>query len=507
MSENLVGKTLKKHYYIEKKLDSGGFGTIYLAKDTFSAIGGIYVVKHFSPKYDSEAQFKKAMQLFEQESTSLQILGKHSQIPRIYDFFEEDNNFFLVQEWIEGQTLAQELAETNCFDQAQTIKLLTQILKVVKFIHKSGYIHRDIKPSNLIRNRFDKRIFLIDFGAVKEKIEPKNLDKQGEFVRTVGILSPGYTPDEQFHGKPEFCSDLYALGMVMIQAMTGKHPNSLQRNANLKLIWRDFLPSNFNYDLDFLDLIDRMVHQNWQLRYQSADDILEVLSLVILKKTTNIEQPEIVKKPNLSPPTIQDISSSSNKSNKFKKFTRLGILSAIAIAVCLYISSLQTEKYLTYENKYIKIDYPVGWLRESNSSFFDTSVVFIVFTSPKENESDKFQERVAIIVEESSQPLSLKQYSQQAVSQIENLSNFILSPPKPIILGHSDGKSVIYQGMDQNQKVMRQEVWTVNYQLIYRIIYTAEPEKFSKFLPQAEKMIESLEINKSVQLMSEKKGL
>ncbi|MEM8832383.1 MAG: protein kinase, partial [Cyanobacteria bacterium P01_G01_bin.19] len=170
MSENLAGKTVKEHFYLEKKLDSGGFGAIYVARDTFSAIGGNYIVKHFAPNYSNQAQWETAMRLFRQESDSLQELGNHPQIPRIYDFFEEDSNFFLVQELIEGQTLEQELARVKYLSPAKAIELLTQTLEVLRFVHDSGYIHRDIKPANLIINRFDRRIFLIDFGAVKEKI-------------------------------------------------------------------------------------------------------------------------------------------------------------------------------------------------------------------------------------------------------------------------------------------------------------------------------------------------
>ena len=498
MSENLVGKTLKEHYYIEKKLDSGGFGAIYLARDTFSAISGTYIVKHFSPSYQNKTQLKTAMRLFQQESDSLQKLGNHPQVPRIYDFFEEDNDFFLIQELIEGQTLQQELAETDYFNQAQTIKLLTQTLEVVRFIHEQGYIHRDIKPDNLIRNRFDNSIFLIDFGAVKEKIDPKNIGKQGDFLLTVGILSPGYTPDEQFHGRPEFCSDLYALAMVAIQVMTGKHPNNLQRNVDLELMWRDFLPAHFNYDANFLDLIDKMVRQKWQQRHQSAGAVLEALEPIILTQNTGVSTvvkplPSVseVATRDIPPQEIQATLNSQGNTRKFKLLAVLGILSAIAIPAWLYFSSSQKENYITYENEHIKVDYPLGWSRENGNNFINSAVVF---TSPKEDESDKFQERVAVIVEESAKPISLQQYSDQAVSQIENLSNFILSPPRPTTLGRSDGQYVLYQGMDQDKKVKRQEVWTVNYNQIYTVIYTAEPDQFQKFLPQAEKMIESLEI-------------
>ena len=501
MSENLAGKTLKEHYYLEKKLDSGGFGAIYLARDTFSAIGGYYAVKHFSPTYENEAQLQTAMRLFQQESESLQKLGNHPQIPRIYDFFEEESHFFLVQEFIEGQTLKQELAQTDNFNQAQAIKLLSQTLKVLKFIHESGYIHRDIKPANLIRNRFDNRIFVIDFGAVKEKINPQNIiGTKGKFSLTVGILSPGYTPDEQLHGRPEFYSDLYALGMVVIQAMTGEHPNDLERNVNFDLMWRDRLPSHLVYDLNFLDLIDKMVKQKWQERYQSADAVLKDLETIAIVLNTNIYTPITSPSPQIvTPPTVnngltvpepQETIQLEKKLGKVKILAGLGLLSAIAVPFLLFKINSLTKNYVTYENEHIKIDYPKNWSRENSSNFLSNTVIFI---SPKENESDKFQERVAVIVEESPQPISLQQYSDRAVSQIENLNNFILSPPKPTTLGRSDGKYVLYQGMDRNKKVKRKEVWTVNYQQIYTVIYTAEPEKFDKFSSQAQKMIESLE--------------
>jgi len=118
----------------------------------------------------------------------------------------------------------------------------------------------------------------------------------------------------------------------------------------------------------------------------------------------------------------------------------------------------------------------------------------VSFISPQESDLDQFQERVTLIIEESSKALSLSKYSNQAVVQIEELSNFILSPPRPTKLDQSVGKYIIYQGKENNIKVKRHEVWSVNYKKIYTIVYTSEPEKYNKFLPMVEKMIQSVEL-------------
>ena len=520
MSENLAGKTIKEHYYLESMLGSSGFGTIYLSRDIKSAVGSRYIIKHFCPSYNNQTQQEQAITLFKQESNSLQKLGNHPQIPRIYDFFIENNNFFLVQELIEGETLQEELAKTGNFSSAKAIKLLVSALEVLKFVHQSGHIHRDIKPTNLIVNRFDNRIFIINFGAIREKINPHNFDEDGTFLPTSGILNPGYTPDEQLHGRPEFCSDLYALGMVMIEAMTKEHPSNLPRNVNLQLIWRDRLLSHLTYNTDFLDLVDRMVEQKWQERYQSADIVLEELKSIILASNTGIlkSEPEIiaesgelvtvkpvakpVTKQNPSPQIIpvqavfkpdlpQEKTSSKNKSNKFKVLSGWGILGALFISFLLYLDYSRSQKYITYKNEQIEVQYPQGWLKENSGVFLDTTVVFI---SPKESSSDRFQERVAIIVEQSPKPTSLKEYSDRSVSEIKSLDNSIISPAKSTTLSGSDAKYVLYQGTIENLKLKRKKVWTVDYQQIYTVVYTAQPDKFEKFLPQATRMIESLKI-------------
>ncbi|MEM8832667.1 MAG: hypothetical protein AAGE96_25505, partial [Cyanobacteria bacterium P01_G01_bin.19] len=296
-------------------------------------------------------------------------------------------------------------------------------------------------------------------------------------------------------------SDLYALGMTIIQAMTGKHPRHLARDNNYQLMWRDFLPSTASYEPNFLDIVDKMVEQKWQKRYKSARSILQDLEQTIVAMNTNIfaAASTLTSEPAVSADKLALSSSvdltEDNSKSRFSQWllSGLGLTAAIAIPLWLYISNSSQKNYVTYENEYIKLDYPQDWSRDNTNNFLNKA---IVFTSPKENESDQFQERVAVIIEESSTPISLKQYSKRAVAQIENLGNFIISHPQPTTLGRSDAQYAVYKGMDRDKQVKRKEVWTVNYRQIYTVIYTAEPEKFNKFAVEANKMIESLEITK-----------
>jgi len=264
-----------KYQIIDRVKTQGAQATVYYAKDISSLIDKIYIVKQFTPKYDDEFQFQVGKRLFQKEAEILHKLSSHSQIPQIFDYFEEQGQFFLVQEYIDGDNFQQELDDKQRITETETINFLKDILPVLEFVHQNNCIHRDIKPSNLIRNKVDRKIYLIDFGGVKEKIKSENIDSQGKQTSTVVVGTHGYMPKEQNDGKPEFCSDIYALGMVVIQALTGIFPGNLTHDENYNPIWRDRLPkNNYNFKPNFLDLIDKMVRFNYHQRYQSVREVL-----------------------------------------------------------------------------------------------------------------------------------------------------------------------------------------------------------------------------------------
>ncbi|GAX40412.1 serine/threonine protein kinase with Chase2 sensor [Tolypothrix sp. NIES-4075] len=262
-------KLLNKRYKVTELLGSGGFSYTYLAEDTHRPGNPMCVVKHLQPARSDEVFLDIARRLFKTEAEILDILGHHNQIPQLMAYFEESQEFYLVQQYIKGQTLQEELPSGKPISEAEVVSCLKDLLQVLKFVHARGVIHRDIKPSNLIRRQEDKRIVLIDFGAVKQ-IQPQ---MQAENA-TVAVGTAGYAPPEQFMGHPRLNSDIYAVGMIGIQALTGTPAKLLERESTTALAWRH-LAENISEEL--ADILDKMVAFDFQKRYQSVEEVLQSL--------------------------------------------------------------------------------------------------------------------------------------------------------------------------------------------------------------------------------------
>lgn len=268
----MLGTVLRQRYKILSILGVGGFGQTYLAEDSHNPDHPKCVVKQFKPVVRDTRSIEIARRLFNTEVEVLRRLGEHEQIPDFFDFFEEDKEFYLVQEFIDGQSLADEFDERR-LKEPEVISLLKDVLPVLMFVHQNRVIHRDIKPGNLIRRHADGKIFLIDFGAVKE-INTQIVGEKGHSSFTVGIGTHGYTPPEQLAGKPRFCSDLYALGMTAIQAITGLQPSQLPEDPiTSEYLWQD----HADISLGLAFILDRMVRMHFSQRYQSAQEVLQSL--------------------------------------------------------------------------------------------------------------------------------------------------------------------------------------------------------------------------------------
>ena len=483
--EDFLGTVLKNKYRLEKLLATqGGQGTVYYAIDISTSLNNERVVKQFCPNYSNNQMLEIGTRLFNQESEILEKLGKHSQIPQIFDYFEQDKRFYLVQELVEGQNLTEEFRDKPQLSELEVINLLRDVLNVLGFVHQNKYIHRDIKPSNLIRNKYDNKIYLIDFGAVKEKIVPENINEQGHFKPTIAIGTEGYTPTEQLGGKPKFGSDIYALGMVAIQALTGSHPTKFTDENSNEPIWRDRIPTTtHNYNPNFLNLLDRMVRSKHQERYQSVREVLEDLEKINLPNGNLTPFPEYIETggdrtiPDPNPP----------KQKKLLPWLIAGI-SAIGLTVVGSLLIGDREIYTVYTNaEYaIALERPENWsVRENWNSYPEPGVTFL---SPLASDRDSFQERVTVSVEELAQPLSLNEYTELATAQIDD-SNTILEPATATTFANKEARKIVYQTQDGSKKLM--EVWTIKNRQVYIAIYTAEANKFDKYSKQAEKIIQS----------------
>jgi eukaryotic-like serine/threonine-protein kinase len=289
MSESLIGG----HYRVIDCLRKTRFSETYKAEDThLLPPDNLCVIKKLQPQSNEAFVLETAQRLFQNEGQALGNLGIHPQIPRLLAYFVENQNFYLVQEYIQGQDLSQEISPGDRLDVKKVVTLLQEVLNILKFVHGKGVIHRDIKPSNLIRRQspdpnLNERIVLIDFGAVKELTNPTIVASHDAKVQdlTVAVGTYGYMPPEQQMGRPRPNSDIYALGMTAVQALTGVHPNDIPRDKNTdEVVWRDRVPesslTNRNDKNKFrvlADIIDRMIARDFTERYKTADEILKVI--------------------------------------------------------------------------------------------------------------------------------------------------------------------------------------------------------------------------------------
>ena len=268
----MLGKILGGRYQILRHLGGGGFGQTYLASDLHLPGNPQCVVKQLKPRMTDPEALQAARRLFDTEAEALYNLGNHEQIPRLFAHFEEGQDFYLVQEFIEGQVLSRELKSQPQLSEMDVIHLLQDLLLVLAFVHQQQVVHRDVKPSNLIRRSGDRRLILIDFGAVKQ-IGVQALDANEASV-TIAVGSSGYMPNEQLAGKPRFSSDVYAVGMLAIQCLTGIYPKKLREDPKTsEIIWRD----QVQVSPEFAKVLDTMVRYDFRQRYESAKEALAAL--------------------------------------------------------------------------------------------------------------------------------------------------------------------------------------------------------------------------------------
>ncbi|QEI40870.1 Serine/threonine-protein kinase C [Dolichospermum sp. UHCC 0315A] len=284
----MIGKLLDHRYQVIRVLATGGFGQTYIAQDTRRPGNPICVVKHLKPANSDPNIFVTAKRLFNSEAETLEKLSNNDQIPRLLAYFDENQEFFLVQEFIDGHTLSEELIPGQPWSEVQVMQMLLEILSILEFVHQEGVIHRDIKPDNIIRREADCKLVLVDFGAVKQLRSPLVV-VGGQQTATVAIGTPGYMPTEQGQGKPRPNSDIYALGIIAIQALTGVPVSQLQEDPDTgEINWQHLIPVN----PELVAILTKMVRYHFKERYQTATEALQACRDLV-NITPELSQPSL----------------------------------------------------------------------------------------------------------------------------------------------------------------------------------------------------------------------
>ncbi|WP_088894300.1 serine/threonine-protein kinase [Leptolyngbya ohadii] len=270
-SENLF----RNRYQLVRGLGRGGFGVTFLAKDMKLPSNPLCVIKKLCPKVSNAIVLQRARQRFEREAKTLSQLGSHAQIPRLLDYFELEGEFFLVQEYVRGRTLAKEVKLRGVFSEAEVKLFLRELLPVLSYIHQQQVIHRDIKPPNIIRCQDDGRLVLIDFGAVKEQfIQVDENTHKGATTHFVGTL--GFAPPEQLALRATYASDVFAVGVTCLYLLTGKPPMEFDYDVDTgEVLWQHSVQVS-DY---FGKVLDKMLKTSLPDRYQSAEEVLRAIEL------------------------------------------------------------------------------------------------------------------------------------------------------------------------------------------------------------------------------------
>jgi serine/threonine protein kinase, bacterial len=269
-------RQLGDRYCLDAVLGKGGFGTTYQARNVALPGQPVCVIKRLQPATDDAQVREMALSLLEREAKTLGRIGTHPQIPALLDYFFWDNDFYLVQEFVSGQTLEQEIHEKGIFSEVAVKQFLTEMLPILDYLQRQKVIHRDIKPSNILRRSQDKRLVLIDFGAVKDEVQTVFAGSGNTALTAFSIGTPGYAPPEQLALRPVFSSDIYALGATCLFLMTGKKPRDLGFSGETgELLWRKHvLVSN-----EFAQVLGRMLELPVRNRFRTASEVLRAMAM------------------------------------------------------------------------------------------------------------------------------------------------------------------------------------------------------------------------------------
>jgi len=275
---------LNNRYQIIRSLGHGGFGETFLAEDTQMPSNRKCVIKQLKPTIEIPEVYQMVQDRFQREAAILEQLGEeNNQIPRLYAYFAEDEKFYLVQEWVEGETLKQKVEKSGVMAESAVKEILVNILPVLDYVHSQKIVHRDIKPDNIILRDRDSKPVLIDFGAVRETMGAMITVGGSNSLSSIVIGTPGFMSAEQSSGRAVYVSDLYSLGLTAIYLLTGKVPLELANDpSTAEVLWQPHAP---NVSPEFAAILDKSIQYHPRERYPNAKEMLAAVQATVAPPT------------------------------------------------------------------------------------------------------------------------------------------------------------------------------------------------------------------------------
>ena len=479
------------HYQTIKPLGKGGFGATFQAIDLKSVNQRQCVIKRLNIKIDEiqsahdkpeevDRIVKSIEAAFYREAQALEFLGDNNgNIPTLYDYFsftapafgqQEKPEFkYLVQQYIEGEDLSKELRRKGRFSETETLDFLKQILPVLQFIHDQNSIHRDIKPSNIVRETATQRLFLIDFGAVKQVVSGETNIKKSLPIFTKVYASPEQREEEKIR-EVYPSSDLYSLAVTCLELLTGTTPVDYLDNNYQN--WRQQASIIISHSL--ANILDKMLKVNPRHRFQSAAEVM-----------TAVNEARITTPPT-APPTIIPKQLKTLKPLLIKSVFLIIPIIVGVIGVNSYLQPpINVVEVVEYAKSGIKFKYPKNW-QETPAIDKLTRIV------PKNMISSSLTPEFFITIDELFQSETLADYTKFSIGQIEALGqNAKIIKSGQIQLGETQGYQVVYESRDNIHKVnfLEMQVWIVNDKKAYILTYRAKDKSYPEFAKTVEETI------------------
>jgi eukaryotic-like serine/threonine-protein kinase len=515
----MLGNKIHAQYDITKFMGLGRFGETYLAKSKELPGQPECVLKRFRPQ-NADQPFSLTKKSFEVQGELLYQLGQNEQIPRLLAKVEDGENLYLVQEYIDGQLLSDEIIPTKPWTQNQVVSMLQDVLGILEFVHHQNFIHQDINPKNLIRRWRDGKFVLLGCSGVKDIATIWTQPIDGSPVELVG--TPGYIPFEQEEGNPQFNTDIYALGIIAIQALTGtteieKDPDSYQ------LSWKQLTTAN----LKLVNIIDRMVRPDYRNRYQVArevsDDLRDFMQSQMQPSPWDNLRPHLifgaaaaallaglaipkllpwnneqVTKPITSQPATAiapnppapSTDPSTNPSQNSSQLPGPDLDTAPSIPP----NKSGSDGATLYKNNQVQINYDPQWQPEESPD--PSSGAIVTFWSPQNN--DKVKPNLTVRVNPlPDSKMDLAQYTEQSIAALKkSLTDVKIIESKATKLANQPAYLLRYTGKPAGVNELQSlEIWTIANGKVYLLQYLAQPQDYEASLAGAMKSIDSFKIN------------